>query len=156
SRSCPGIETSISRTRAFAAGDARLQIARSRLQGPGAMISDSGHQPSCLGHPANRGRTASLATSGLVAIEARCRGTRSREGALQGPPAWLRTSGEEPRISAFMVSGPATEPSSVAAGEAGGRVRAMASGAPAPRHRYTFEEYLELEGIAGVRHEFYD
>lgn len=26
---------------------------------------------------------------------------------------------------------------------------------PAPRHRYTFEEYLELEEIAGVRHEFY-
>ncbi len=26
----------------------------------------------------------------------------------------------------------------------------------APRHRYTFEEYLELEEIASVRHEFYD
>ncbi len=25
-----------------------------------------------------------------------------------------------------------------------------------PRHRYTFEEYLELEAIASVRHEFYD
>ena len=25
-----------------------------------------------------------------------------------------------------------------------------------PRHRYTFEEYLELEEIASVRHEFYD
>lgn len=31
----------------------------------------------------------------------------------------------------------------------------MAS-APAPRHRYTFEEYLELEAVAGTRHEFYD
>jgi len=31
----------------------------------------------------------------------------------------------------------------------------MAS-APAPRHRYTFEEYLELEQVAGTRHEFYD
>jgi Uma2 family endonuclease len=28
--------------------------------------------------------------------------------------------------------------------------------APAPRHRYIFEEYLELEEIARVRHEFYD
>jgi Uma2 family endonuclease len=27
---------------------------------------------------------------------------------------------------------------------------------PAPRHRYSFEEYLELEEIAGVRHEFFD
>jgi Uma2 family endonuclease len=27
---------------------------------------------------------------------------------------------------------------------------------PAPRHRYTFAEYLELEDIARVRHEFYD
>jgi Uma2 family endonuclease len=26
---------------------------------------------------------------------------------------------------------------------------------PAPRHRYTFDEYLELEEIARVRHEFY-
>jgi Uma2 family endonuclease len=26
---------------------------------------------------------------------------------------------------------------------------------PAPRHRYTFEEYLELEEIARVRHEYY-
>ena len=26
---------------------------------------------------------------------------------------------------------------------------------PAPRHRYTFEEYLDLEEIAGVRHEYY-
>lgn len=26
---------------------------------------------------------------------------------------------------------------------------------PAPRHHYTFEEYLELEEMAGVRHEFY-
>lgn len=26
----------------------------------------------------------------------------------------------------------------------------------APRHRYSFEQYLELEEIAGVRHEFYD
>jgi Uma2 family endonuclease len=26
---------------------------------------------------------------------------------------------------------------------------------PAPRHRYSFEEYLELEEVAGVRHEFY-
>ncbi len=25
-----------------------------------------------------------------------------------------------------------------------------------PRHHYTFEEYLELEEIASVRHEFYD
>ena len=25
-----------------------------------------------------------------------------------------------------------------------------------PRHRYTFEEYLELEEIASVRQEFYD
>ena len=25
-----------------------------------------------------------------------------------------------------------------------------------PRHCYTFEEYLELEEIASVRHEFYD
>ncbi len=25
-----------------------------------------------------------------------------------------------------------------------------------PRHRYTFEDYLELEEIASVRHEFYD
>ena len=25
-----------------------------------------------------------------------------------------------------------------------------------PRHRYTFQEYLELEEIASVRHEFYD
>jgi Uma2 family endonuclease len=32
----------------------------------------------------------------------------------------------------------------------------MVSVAPAPRHRYTFTEYLELEEIAGVRHEFYD
>jgi Uma2 family endonuclease len=32
----------------------------------------------------------------------------------------------------------------------------MLSVAPAPRHRYTFTEYLELEEIAGVRHEFYD
>jgi len=27
---------------------------------------------------------------------------------------------------------------------------------PAPRHRYTFREYLELEEVARVRHEFYD
>jgi len=27
---------------------------------------------------------------------------------------------------------------------------------PAPRHRYSFEEYLDLEEIAGVRHEFFD
>lgn len=27
---------------------------------------------------------------------------------------------------------------------------------PAPRHRYTFAEYLELEEVARVRHEFYD
>lgn len=27
---------------------------------------------------------------------------------------------------------------------------------PAPRHRYTLDEYLELEEVAGVRHEFYD
>ncbi len=27
---------------------------------------------------------------------------------------------------------------------------------PAPRHRYSFEEYLETEEIAGVRHEFFD
>jgi Uma2 family endonuclease len=27
---------------------------------------------------------------------------------------------------------------------------------PAPRHRYTFEDYLELEQVAQVRHEFYD
>jgi Uma2 family endonuclease len=27
---------------------------------------------------------------------------------------------------------------------------------PAPRHRYTFAEYLELEEMAGVRHEYYD
>lgn len=26
---------------------------------------------------------------------------------------------------------------------------------PAPRHRYTFADYLELEEMAGVRHEFY-
>jgi Uma2 family endonuclease len=26
---------------------------------------------------------------------------------------------------------------------------------PAPRHRYTFKEYLELEEVARVRHEFY-
>jgi len=26
----------------------------------------------------------------------------------------------------------------------------------APRHRYSFEEYLELEEIAGVRHEYFD
>ncbi|HEV8244378.1 MAG TPA: Uma2 family endonuclease [Polyangiaceae bacterium] len=26
---------------------------------------------------------------------------------------------------------------------------------PAPHHRYTFEEYLELEDVARVRHEFY-
>ena len=32
----------------------------------------------------------------------------------------------------------------------------MVSAAPAPRHRYTFKEYLELEEIAGTRHEFYD
>jgi Uma2 family endonuclease len=32
----------------------------------------------------------------------------------------------------------------------------MISVAPAPRHRYSFAEYLELEEIAGVRHEFYD
>lgn len=28
--------------------------------------------------------------------------------------------------------------------------------APAPRHRYTFRDYLELEEVAGVRHEFFD
>jgi Uma2 family endonuclease len=27
---------------------------------------------------------------------------------------------------------------------------------PAPRHRYTFKEYLELEEVARVRHEFYE
>jgi Uma2 family endonuclease len=27
---------------------------------------------------------------------------------------------------------------------------------PAPRHRYSFEEYLEVESIAGVRHEYFD
>jgi len=27
---------------------------------------------------------------------------------------------------------------------------------PAPRHRYTFEDYLELEEVARVRHEFFD
>jgi Uma2 family endonuclease len=27
---------------------------------------------------------------------------------------------------------------------------------PAPRHRYTFREYLEIEEVAGIRHEFYD
>jgi len=27
---------------------------------------------------------------------------------------------------------------------------------PAPRHRYTFQEYLDLEEVARVRHEFYD
>lgn len=27
---------------------------------------------------------------------------------------------------------------------------------PAPRHQYTFQEYLELEEMAGVRHEFYE
>lgn len=27
---------------------------------------------------------------------------------------------------------------------------------PAPRHRYTFAEYLELEEVARVRDEFYD
>jgi len=27
---------------------------------------------------------------------------------------------------------------------------------PAPRHRYTFKEYLDLEEVARVRHEFYD
>jgi Uma2 family endonuclease len=27
---------------------------------------------------------------------------------------------------------------------------------PAPRHHYTFQEYLELEEVAGVRHEFYE
>jgi Uma2 family endonuclease len=32
----------------------------------------------------------------------------------------------------------------------------MASAAPAPRHRYTFQEYLELEEVAGARHEFFD
>lgn len=26
---------------------------------------------------------------------------------------------------------------------------------PAPRHHYTFQEYLELEEVAGVRHEYY-
>lgn len=26
---------------------------------------------------------------------------------------------------------------------------------PAPHHRYTFQEYLEMEEVAGVRHEFY-
>ena len=31
-----------------------------------------------------------------------------------------------------------------------------ASMQPAPRHRYTFQEYLELEEISGVRHEFFD
>jgi Uma2 family endonuclease len=28
--------------------------------------------------------------------------------------------------------------------------------APAPRHRYTFDDYLELEDVAQVRHEFFD
>jgi hypothetical protein len=28
--------------------------------------------------------------------------------------------------------------------------------APAPRHRYTLKEYLELEEVARVRHEFYN
>jgi Uma2 family endonuclease len=32
----------------------------------------------------------------------------------------------------------------------------MVSVAPAPRHRYTFKEYLELEEMAGARHEFFD
>jgi Uma2 family endonuclease len=32
----------------------------------------------------------------------------------------------------------------------------MASVAPAPRHRYTFAEYLELEEISRTRHEFFD
>lgn len=33
----------------------------------------------------------------------------------------------------------------------------MVSAAPAPpRHRYTFDEYLELEEVSRVRHEFYD
>jgi Uma2 family endonuclease len=32
----------------------------------------------------------------------------------------------------------------------------MVAAAPAPRHRYTFEEYLELEEVAQVRHEFFD
>lgn len=27
---------------------------------------------------------------------------------------------------------------------------------PAPRHRYTFEEYLQIEEVARVRHEFFD
>ena len=27
---------------------------------------------------------------------------------------------------------------------------------PAPRHRYTFKDYLDLEEVAGVRHEFFD
>lgn len=27
---------------------------------------------------------------------------------------------------------------------------------PAPRHRYTFQDYLELEEVARVRHEFFD
>jgi Uma2 family endonuclease len=30
------------------------------------------------------------------------------------------------------------------------------SSIPAPRHRYTFEEYLEIEEVARVRHEFYE
>jgi hypothetical protein len=35
-------------------------------------------------------------------------------------------------------------------------VATMDSDAPAPRHRYTFKEYLELEEIARARHEFCD
>lgn len=43
--------------------------------------------------------------------------------------------------------------SSRALGDALGYGDRMTS--PAPRHRYTFKEYLELEEVARVRHEFY-